>query len=183
MIEAMDEPGEQLDLVDSNDQPIGVISRQEVLGLEENGRGFTRAVGIFVVNDQGELWIPQRGEHKKIAPGGLDFSAGEHVAHGESYRQAGLRGLQEELGLTAKASELRLVGSVPPFQSMPYFHQIFLYPGNEVSQYDTGDYTSYEWLSPQMAVARLQGGAPAKEILLPSLQLLLSNQAIEGVHA
>jgi isopentenyl-diphosphate delta-isomerase len=176
----MDEPEELLDLVDSNDNVIGTLSRHDVLSLEENNVGFTRAVGVFIVNDQGQLWVPRRGVHKKIAPGGLDFSAGEHVGSGEPYEVAAIRGLKEELNITADPTELHEFGSVPPFTGMPYFHKIYGYHSNEVPHFNTADYDTYEWLSPQEAISRLSSGEPAKEILLPSVQLLTQSLENKG---
>ena len=185
MIQTMDEPDEQLDLVDANDQPIGVISREEVLQLEADGRGFTRAVGVFIINSRGELWVPRRGQHKKIAPGGLDFSAGEHVHRGEPYHDAAVRGLQEELRIQPDQAKLSLTGKLPPFAGIPYFHEIFLYHSNEIPTYNRNDYDSYEWLTPSVLAARLEAGEPAKEVLLPSVQLIVQMQAkqVKGASA
>jgi len=181
MIESMDEPEERLDLVDENDTPIGAITRQEILSLEKNNRDFSRAVGVFVVNKQGQLWIPRRQEHKKIAPRGLDFSAGEHVGQGESYESAALRGLHEELSINPNSSRLRPVGNVRPFVDMPYFHAIFTYPTDVTPVYNQADYSGYEWLSPEEIVARLGKGDLAKEILLPSVQLVMQDRKNSGV--
>ena len=182
MIEVMDEPDELLDLVDASDQPIGTIVRQEVLSLEASGRGFARGVGVFVVNSRGKLWIPTRQEHKAIAPGGLDFSVGEHVGQGESYRNAALRGLDEELNITPVADRLTEIGTVPPFTGLPYFHTLFTYPSDEVPAFNQADFSGFEWLSPGTLANRLAQGAPAKEVLLPSLQLLM-RQTDEGENA
>lgn len=172
MIETMDEPDEQLDLVDATDNPIGTIDRQEVLSLEESGKGYTRAVGVFLMNEQGQLWIPVRGMHKSIAPGGLDFSAGEHVGAGEDYDRAALRGLSEELNIDADPDKLQECGKVNPFPGMPYFHKIYTYSYSGIPQYNSADYTSYRWLDAESAIDLLQAGTPAKEILRPSIELL-----------
>jgi 8-oxo-dGTP pyrophosphatase MutT (NUDIX family) len=171
-VKTMDEPEELLDLVDGQDHIIGSIARQEVLSLEENKLGFTRAVGAFLINSENKLWIPKRGLHKKIAPGGLDFSAGEHVGHREPYETAVLRGLKEELRIDPDRQKLYLIGTVPPFKGMPYFHQIFGYPSDTIPDFNQQDYTSYSWLSPQEAIDALETGEPAKEILLPSVRLV-----------
>ncbi len=181
MIEQMDEPGEQLDLVDAGDKPIGVISRQEVLSLEQDGRGFTRAVGVFVVNGAGRLWIPRRQLHKKIAPGGLDFSAGEHVGHGELYEDAALRGLHEELDIIPADNKLTFVGDIRPFAGMPYFHKIYLYHAEEVPTYSTSDYSGFAWLTPQEVADKLAAGEPAKEVLAQGIQLVVRNHVSLGV--
>lgn len=172
MIQTMDEPDEQLDLVDENDTPIGRISRREIPLLEESKRGYTRAVGVFIINDQGRLWTPRRQSDKKIAPNGLDFSAGEHVGHEESYESAALRGLEEELAIIPDSRQLNLVGTIKPFKGIPYFHKIFLYHTNENPSYNPKDYSGYEWFDLSELEAKLLDGERAKEILLPSIQLL-----------
>lgn len=169
----MDDEHELLDLVDANDHPIGSLRRQEILGLEESGKGFARAAGVFLVNDKGELWVPRRSIQKKIAPGGLDFSAGEHVTQGESYEKAAVRGMEEELHIQVRPEELTPTGVVPPFPGMPYFHHIFTYAYDKVPAYNRGDYAGYEWIDPAGLLKRLEKGEPAKEILLPAVKLLV----------
>jgi 8-oxo-dGTP pyrophosphatase MutT (NUDIX family) len=183
MISQMDDLGGRLYLVDAQDEPIGAIDRHEIPGLEASGRGFTRAVGVFVMNNQGDLWIPRRQLTKKIAPGGLDFSAGEHVGLGETYIAAAIRGLHEELRLEADSDELTEVGIVPPFPGMPYFHRIFLFQAETVPSYDQRDFSGYDWLAPQRLAEMLTDNTPAKEVLLPSVQLILHNLDTTGATA
>lgn len=183
MIQMMDEPEELLDLVDGTDNPIGTIARREILSLEADKRGYARGVGVFLTNQQGQLWIPRRQPHKKIAPNGLDFSVGEHVGHSESYTEAALRGLREELNIEATADELTCLGTVSPFAGLPYFHQIYLYHQNEEPVHNTDDYSSFEWLSPEELLTRLESGETAKEILLPSVQLIVRNKTSSGVSS
>lgn len=173
MITSMDEPEELLDLTDDQDNIIGTIHRQEVLSLEKSRRGFARAVGVFLLNEHGQLWIPRRSKHKMIAPGGLDFSAGEHVMHNESYRAAALRGLREELTIHADPGKLFFIGTIPPFPSMPYFHEIFGYPYNKTPTFSDKDFTEYEWLSPGEVYNRLSAGESSKEVLLLSIHLVI----------
>ncbi len=177
---AIDNPTEILDLVDQNDEIIGSITRDEVLSLEATGRGFARAVGIFLVNDEGQLWVPRRSLTKKLAPGGIDFSAGEHVTSGESYEAAALRGIQEELHFQPNTAKLFYVGKLGPFKGMPYFHAIYTYATNDVPNFNTGDYMSFEWLMPPEVTAKLKQGEPAKEIILPSVQLLMAAKKEEA---
>jgi 8-oxo-dGTP pyrophosphatase MutT (NUDIX family) len=173
-IQQMDEPDELLDLVDEHDTVIDTIRRQEILNLETDQRGYARAVGVFLINGSGQICVPRRGEHKKIAPGGLDFTASEHVGHGESYDQAAVRGLEEEADVQVSSDELEFVGVVPPFQGIPYFHHIYLYHTDQTPP-DHPDYSGYEWLGANELLDRLQSGESAKEILLPSVQLVIDH--------
>jgi isopentenyldiphosphate isomerase len=177
-MEVQSEPKELMDLVDIDDNVIGTIDRSEIASLSTSERGFVRAVGVFILNSQGRLWVPKRGAHKKIAPNGLDFSAGEHVGAGESYEHAALRGMEEELNISnPDASKLHLIGKLPPLADLPYFHNIYTYDDDELPDYNRDDFSGYELLYPAELAAKLEAGTPAKGFLLPSVQLLLHNQA------
>jgi isopentenyldiphosphate isomerase len=172
-MQPIDNPTEILDLVDEHDRQIGTIARWEVTSLEERKRGFVRAVGVFVVNARGQLWIPRRSMTKKIAPGGLDFSAGEHLGRGETYEYAALRGLIEELKIHAEADQLNFLGIISPFPGMPYFHHIFLHYSDVAPNFDREDYIGFEWIMPEALLKKLDCHEPAKEILLPAAKLLM----------
>lgn len=161
----MDEPEELLDLVDDNDTPIGTIHREDIPKLMDGTKtGMVRAANVFIVNDAGKFWIPKRGPHKKIAPNGLDFSAGEHVMAGESYEQAAVRGMQEELGMRVSRNDLEYIGIVSNKPAgLPYFSALYIYRGNDVPQYNKDDFVSFRWLDPQALLKQLDAGVPAKK--------------------
>lgn len=171
----MDDPEELLDLVDEHDQKIGVLRREEIVHMLDGASGFVRAANCFIVNDRAQVWIPRRTAHKKIAPSGLDFSAGEHVAAGETYEAAAIRGLKEELGIDSTPEDLEYVGKVSPESGIPYFESIFEYRCNEVPFYNHDDFISYEWLSPKELHTRLLAGEPSKKGLLPAVNLLIAH--------
>ena len=172
----IDNPTELLDLVDGNDQVIGTMHRQQILELEQTKAGFARACLIFLLSAENHIWIPARADHKKVAPGGFDASVGEHVAQGETYDAAAIRGLQEEVHLQADPSRLRHIGDVPPFGGMPYFHRIYTYPAQDTPAYNHDDYKSDQWLLPKDLRQLLIDGAKAKEILLPAVDLLIAKE-------
>ena len=110
----MDNPDELLNIVNEHDKVIGTILRGDYQRLVKQKLGYLRAVDIFMVNDQGQLWIPRRAAHKHIAPNGLDYSAGGHVSAGETYLEACLHEIQEELGLKVSKQDLTFVHKFPP---------------------------------------------------------------------
>ena len=75
---------ELLDLVDEIDRKIGTVWRSQTANLHNQKLGYLRAAEVFVRNSNAQLWIPRRALSKRIAPGGLDYSASGHVASGES---------------------------------------------------------------------------------------------------
>lgn len=87
---------ELFDLVDDDDRVIGSAPRAACHG---NPALVHRAVHVLVVNRAGALLLQKRSAHKDIQPGKWDTSVGGHLAPGESYRQAAVREMAEELGL------------------------------------------------------------------------------------
>jgi 8-oxo-dGTP pyrophosphatase MutT (NUDIX family) len=178
----MDDSEEVLDLVDKSDQKISTILREDVLKIMDGTAGFVRAADGFVVNSNGEVWVPRRMAHKKIAPNGLDFSAGEHVGAGESYEAAMVRGFKEELGLHLVPEDLEYVGKLSPQPGVPYFESVFVYRADEVPHYSREDFASWEWLKPEVLRERLLAGETAKKGLLPALDLLIAYNNKEGIN-
>ncbi len=93
---------EKVDVVDQTGKVIGKATRSKVYkeGL------LHPAVNIVVVNKKGQIFI-QRRSSKKILPFYWDISASEHVKSGETNRSAAIRGLKEELSITAAVKLLR----------------------------------------------------------------------------
>jgi isopentenyl-diphosphate delta-isomerase type 1 len=86
---------ELLDVVNANDEVIGVRRRGEV-----HAEGLMhRAVHILVFNSQGELFLQQRSQSKDEQPGKWDSSAAGHVDSGEAYLDCASREIGEELGI------------------------------------------------------------------------------------
>jgi isopentenyldiphosphate isomerase len=85
---------ELVDVVDENDRVIGRATRKEV---HSTGR-LHRGVHVLVFDSGNELILPVRSS-KKHLPNTYDCSVSEHVKSGESYEQALVRGLKEELNI------------------------------------------------------------------------------------
>ena len=93
---------EKVDCVDQTGKVIGKATRSQVYkqGL------LHPAVNIVVINKEGQIFI-QRRSPKKILPLYWDISASEHVKSGEDNKSAAIRGLKEELSITAPVKLLR----------------------------------------------------------------------------
>lgn len=89
-------PDELLDVVNDNDMIIGqeLRSRAHKVGLQHRG------VHIFLITQDNQLLVQQRGRDLETFPLAFDCSVSEHVKAGEDYLQAAERGLQEELGIS-----------------------------------------------------------------------------------
>ena len=84
---------EFMDVVDENDRVIGKETRSEI---HRSGK-WHRGVHVFVFNLGGQLLLPTRSLTKDKFPGTYDCSVSEHVQAGETFEEAALRGLKEEL--------------------------------------------------------------------------------------
>lgn len=89
-------PDELLEVIDAEGRVLGLRRRDEIHGDPSLRH---RAVHVLVENSAGELLLQKRSQQKKVQPGRWDTSVGGHVDPGESYEQAALRELGEELGI------------------------------------------------------------------------------------
>jgi isopentenyldiphosphate isomerase len=86
---------ELLDVVNDNDEVVGVKSRGEI-----HAEGLMhRAVHILLFNSKGELFLQKRSLSKDEQPGKWDSSAAGHVDSGEAYLDCACREIGEELGI------------------------------------------------------------------------------------
>lgn len=96
-------PEEINDVVDENNKVIGKEKRSII-----HSKGFFhRAVNIFVFNSRGDIFLQKRSQQKNICPFKWDLSAAESLKEGETYIQAAMRGLKEELNIITKVSKIR----------------------------------------------------------------------------
>lgn len=87
---------ENVVLITEQDEPIGLMEKQQahIAGV------LHRAFSVFVFNDKGELLIQQRAHEKYHTPGLWTNTCCSHPRENESYEQAALRRLQEEMGFS-----------------------------------------------------------------------------------
>ncbi|MFT5822704.1 MAG: isopentenyl-diphosphate delta-isomerase [Crocinitomix sp.] len=85
---------EQVILVDTEDNPIGLMEKMEA---HEKGL-LHRAFSVFVFNDKNELLLQQRALHKYHSGGLWTNTCCSHPRDGEGLVEAGTRRLNEEMG-------------------------------------------------------------------------------------
>jgi 16S rRNA (adenine1518-N6/adenine1519-N6)-dimethyltransferase len=100
-VDAGQKASEVFDVVDENDEVIEQRTRGDVhrLGLRH------RAVHVLMFNRHGDLFLQQRSHLKDVSPMAWDSSAAGHLDSGESYAEAAVREIREELGVVTAASE------------------------------------------------------------------------------
>lgn len=84
-----------MEYVDENDNVIGCLPRSEIRKQKKS----YRLIAVFVFNDKGQLLVQKRSSQLKRFPNYYESSVGGHVELGESYEEAALREMKEELGI------------------------------------------------------------------------------------
>lgn len=86
---------ELLDIVNDEDIVIDQQMRSTVhqLGLQHRG------VHVFLFTRDGKMLVQKRSADRAASPSMLDCSISEHVKAGESYLDAAMRGMREEMGV------------------------------------------------------------------------------------
>jgi isopentenyl-diphosphate Delta-isomerase len=98
---------EYLEIFDESNQSLG---RTKLRRLVHQDGDWHRTTQIYVVNRQLEVLCNLRSQQKEVFPGLWDLSIGGHLDPGETYGQAAVRELAEELGITVHPEELQPVG-------------------------------------------------------------------------
>ncbi len=94
---------EYFDVVDEDDNIIGKATRAE---CHSNNKLIHRSVGILVFNSKGELFMQKRSMKKDMNPGKWDMSVSGHVSSGQTYEEAAVREMLEEIGVRAPIKHL-----------------------------------------------------------------------------
>jgi isopentenyl-diphosphate delta-isomerase len=86
---------ELLDIVNDEDNIAGQEMRSTAhqLGLQHRG------VHVFLFTPDGKMLVQKRSADRASSPSALDCSVSEHVKAGESYLDAAIRGMKEEMGV------------------------------------------------------------------------------------
>lgn len=156
---------EILDLVDEHDRVIGRLPRTEVYDRDLSN---FRTINGFIKNSKNQLWIPRRTLHKRIFPGGLDIGVAGHVESGETYLQSFFRECEEEIHIVPAELQFRILGHLNPHLArISSFMMVYEICLDYTPQYNTDDFQSYQWLTPQEAKATIQA-----EVVAPKGDLL-----------
>ncbi len=150
----MEKEDEVFDIVDESNN----VLRQEYRGIVHRTGLLHRAVYCWVYDTKGRLLLQKRSPLKKIGPNQWDLSLAEHLQPGESYRDAVVRGLQEELGICN--SGVVLVGPIAQTHKRELhqgeFHDVELVQSFRLEGFDTaspltfddGEVIDVQWIDP-----------------------------------
>jgi isopentenyldiphosphate isomerase len=155
---------ELLDLVNGDDTVIGTVNRKDYQQLLQHDLGYIRASELFIINDRGQIWVPIRAADKTIAPNGYDYSAAGHVGSGDDYVSAIIRETEEEINLHIKPKDLEFVTKIKS-DNEKYFRSIFVIRSNIAPMFNTVDFVSAEWLTPDKLLKNIRNGHTTKSTI------------------
>lgn len=140
----IDNPLELFYLVDTKDKIKGHITRRDA---HTNKNNIHRAVGIFVLNEKKQMLMQKRSKKKDMDPGKWSYAVGGHVTVGQTYKQAAIREVEEELGIKA---HIRMVAKVliKMKKETEYtgLFEVKLPPNTQIT-IDKDEVTQVEWVS------------------------------------
>ena len=90
---------ELVDVVDENDNVIGVVERTPE--WNKTRPTICRVVNVIVWNSKGEMVVQQRSKNKSMGALLFDTSVGGLVTSGLTYEEAAKKEMEEELGIDA----------------------------------------------------------------------------------
>lgn len=168
----MNDDQELLDVVDENDEIIGTIIRSDMMQLQQTPGRYLRAIDVFIQRSNGDIYLPRRALHKKIAPGGLDASASGHIPSGETYEQACIREIYEETGLSVTMDDLILIGTIRPSRILFYFRKVYVLRTDQAPRLSS-EHTEAVWIAPQNLADTVYNDIPTKQTLDDDIPLLV----------
>lgn len=136
---------EQVILVDTQDNPIGLMPKMEA---HEKGV-LHRAFSVFILNDAGELMLQQRALHKYHSPGLWTNTCCSHQRDGETNIAAGKRRLQEEMGFETELREVTSFIYKAPFDNGLTEHEldhIMIGRYNDAPNINLDEVANWKWM-------------------------------------
>lgn len=118
-----------------------------------------RAVQVFIFNKKGEILVQKRSSDKDEYPLYYEASVSGHVLKEETYEEAAIREIEEELGLLITKQALHERGKVEVlFGNEHLFVQLFVLFTKKKPEIHDGEIDSMEWLSKKELVKQIQKG-------------------------
>ena len=97
----LDDQSELFYWVDENDKVLGSVLRSRA---HKNKEIIHRSVFLVIVDSKNRVLLQKRSKNKDILPEYWTVSVSGHVSYGDSYKQAVVREMKEELGVRLKPS-------------------------------------------------------------------------------
>ena len=136
---------EKVILVDTNDNPIGLMNK-----LEAHEKAVLhRAFSVFILNDKNELMLQQRAHLKYHSPLLWTNTCCSHQRENETNIQAGTRRLREEMGFETELKEMFHFIYKAPFDNGLTEHEldhVMIGYYNKMPDINKDEVESWKWM-------------------------------------
>ena len=136
---------EKVILVDTNDNPIGLMNK-----LEAHEKALLhRAFSVFILNDKNELMLQQRAHHKYHSPLLWTNTCCSHQRENETNIQAGTRRLREEMGFETELKKMFHFIYEAPFDNGLTEHEldhVMIGYYNDIPVINKEEVESWKWM-------------------------------------
>ncbi|WP_431128794.1 isopentenyl-diphosphate Delta-isomerase [Flagellimonas flava] len=138
---------EKVILVNTNDEPIGLMPKMEA----HEKAVLHRAFSVFIMNNKGETMLQQRAKDKYHSPLLWTNTCCSHQRDGETNIQAGQRRLMEEMGFSTELRELFSFIYKAPFDNGLTEHEldhVMMGHYNDSPQINPEEVEGWKWMQP-----------------------------------
>lgn len=145
---------EWFDIVDEDDRIVGRATRADCHG---NPELIHRVAHVLVIDRKKQMLLQKRSMSKDVQPGRWDTSVGGHLDLGESYLDAAVREMREELGIINASLDFLYYSRIRnSIESENVATFITIYDG-EIN-FDPCEIDAVRFFSPEEIVSRLGSG-------------------------
>ena len=99
---------EMLELYDEENKPLKIVKEKSLVHREGD---FHRVIHVCIINDKCEILCNKRSKDKDLYANKLDIIFGGHLKSRESYEDAAIRELKEEIGMCIRKYDLKHIGN------------------------------------------------------------------------
>lgn len=138
---------EKVILVDSKDNPIGLMSKMEA----HEKAVLHRAFSVFIMNDKGQIMLQQRAADKYHSPLLWTNTCCSHQRDGETNIGAGKRRLREEMGFETELKEVFSFIYKAPFDNGLTEHEldhVMIGYYNDAPKINPDEVANWKWMLP-----------------------------------
>lgn len=151
---------ELLDLVDENNQPLGITKLRSEVHREM--KDWQRSTGVFIINAKKQLLCHKRSVHKDANPGAWSAHSGGHLTSGQTYEDNAVAELKEELGLIVDPSDLIPVTIAKNYEHL-HHSQLYIYIWNGKEQdlrFTDGEIEQVKWMTREEYIELIRQSKP-----------------------
>lgn len=136
-------PSEMVEEVDRAGAVLGLVTRREM----REKRLWHRSVFVAVVSNDGQLLVHRRADTKDVWPGWWDLAVGGVCTPGESWHDAAIRELAEEVGVGAVDVEFVATGAYCD-RDAAVVAAVFVCRTDGPFRFADGEVTEAHWVRP-----------------------------------